>query len=469
MQDAPPRHPDHQLQHAEHHADARHRGPDIRRDAALARDDPPTSFTSSSTSFTPTGEHPAPRWATSFGFLRAARVPSRPSAAPDPRVERLAGMTTHAPRTYLRQFFGRSGPSRSSAAALKPYPLEHGTAHRLCGSFSRPGPAIEATIRIRYPTRTLRTRLRPLPAPLRRARQMPLFPRGRSWAMRWYRAALRRQLGQHAMAGPTKIRPCPQTLEAAGRHRCVSREPGGCGCDRCGRAGLVPARAAVDRRHAPLLPTRVHVFFRNVQGVWACTNPACSGAHENRADIPVGRLFDRPTTTCPCGSRVLEMLYCEPCGDSSWAATGANWAERLVRSSQTIPISKRRRTIRPTIGTIRTTPSTGPHGRPQRSPARKTTLGYRKACGANGDGPSTTTGREKSSLHARAASTHRLALLRSCNPIRSRCLLQQLWPRSRRKTTGLRSAQGARPIGANWRALRRSALSAPVFKRPLRC
>ena len=28
----------------------------------------------------------------------------------------------------------------------------------------------------------------------------------------------------------------------------------------------------------PLLPTRVHLFFRNVQGVWACTNPACSGA-----------------------------------------------------------------------------------------------------------------------------------------------------------------------------------------------
>lgn len=65
----------------------------------------------------------------------------------------------------------------------------------------------------------------------------------------------------------------------------------------------------------PLLPTRVHLFFRNVQGVWACTNPACSEAHWAEPDIPVGRLFDRPTTTCECGSRVLEMLYCEPCGD----------------------------------------------------------------------------------------------------------------------------------------------------------
>src|SRR3546814_14693905 len=73
--------------------------------------------------------------------------------------------------------------------------------------------------------------------------------------------------------------------------------------------------AAESAAGTPLLPARVHLFFRNVQGVWACTNPACSGAHWNEANIPVGRLFDRPTTTCGCGSRVLEMLYCEPCGD----------------------------------------------------------------------------------------------------------------------------------------------------------
>lgn len=81
-------------------------------------------------------------------------------------------------------------------------------------------------------------------------------------------------------------------------------------------AALVMAlSAAQSAGGAPLLPTRVHLFFRNVQGVWACTNPACSGAHWTESDIPTGRLFDRPTTTCACGSRVLEMLYCEPCGD----------------------------------------------------------------------------------------------------------------------------------------------------------
>ena len=75
---------------------------------------------------------------------------------------------------------------------------------------------------------------------------------------------------------------------------------------------LSPAHAA---NGSPLLPIRVHVFFRNVQGVWACSNPACSEAYWTDPNIPVGRLYDRPTTTCRCGSRVLEMLYCEPCGD----------------------------------------------------------------------------------------------------------------------------------------------------------
>ena len=29
----------------------------------------------------------------------------------------------------------------------------------------------------------------------------------------------------------------------------------------------------------------------------------------------VGRLFVEPTTRCTCGARVLEMLYCQTCGD----------------------------------------------------------------------------------------------------------------------------------------------------------
>ena len=83
-----------------------------------------------------------------------------------------------------------------------------------------------------------------------------------------------------------------------------------------GAEGLISSFASAVRRDgAPLLPMRIHIFFRNVQGIWACSNPACTEAAWTNGEIPVGRLYDRPTITCECGSRVLEMLYCEPCGD----------------------------------------------------------------------------------------------------------------------------------------------------------
>jgi DEAD/DEAH box helicase domain-containing protein len=81
-------------------------------------------------------------------------------------------------------------------------------------------------------------------------------------------------------------------------------------------AGLVAAFSPAQLPGgSPPLPLRVHIFFRNIQGVWACSNPACSEAAWTERNIPVGRLYDRPTTTCRCGSRILEMLYCESCGD----------------------------------------------------------------------------------------------------------------------------------------------------------
>ncbi len=63
------------------------------------------------------------------------------------------------------------------------------------------------------------------------------------------------------------------------------------------------------------LPIRAHLFFRNVQGIWACTNSHCPEA-PNRAELcPVGALHYHPTLSCGCGSRVLELLACESCGE----------------------------------------------------------------------------------------------------------------------------------------------------------
>lgn len=80
---------------------------------------------------------------------------------------------------------------------------------------------------------------------------------------------------------------------------------------------LVTAVAsALSPRGNPILPLRSHLFFRNVQGIWACSDPGCASKPFQNPDILVGQLFDRPTTTCTCGSRVLELLYCESCGDT---------------------------------------------------------------------------------------------------------------------------------------------------------
>lgn len=71
-------------------------------------------------------------------------------------------------------------------------------------------------------------------------------------------------------------------------------------------------------REAPL-PLRTHYFFRNVGRMWACVNPACSGRGAFAAGEtvpPVGRLYYEPRPRCGwCGSRVLELLYCQPCGE----------------------------------------------------------------------------------------------------------------------------------------------------------
>lgn len=64
---------------------------------------------------------------------------------------------------------------------------------------------------------------------------------------------------------------------------------------------------------------RAHMFTRLISGVWACTNPGCTEVegkykYEGRR---IGKLFSIPASSCGCGSRVLELLYCFQCGDVS--------------------------------------------------------------------------------------------------------------------------------------------------------
>src|SRR5262249_44086907 len=46
--------------------------------------------------------------------------------------------------------------------------------------------------------------------------------------------------------------------------------------------GLVTAAAlARTPEDDPLLPQRIHLFFRSIQGVWACSDPACAATARN--------------------------------------------------------------------------------------------------------------------------------------------------------------------------------------------
>ncbi len=60
---------------------------------------------------------------------------------------------------------------------------------------------------------------------------------------------------------------------------------------------------------------RAHLLFRNLQGMWICTDPHCTLAAPRANYCPAGRLHYVPRLTCDCGARVLELLYCESCGE----------------------------------------------------------------------------------------------------------------------------------------------------------
>jgi len=64
-------------------------------------------------------------------------------------------------------------------------------------------------------------------------------------------------------------------------------------------------------------PQRAHYFFRNIDGLWACSNKHCSEVdpkyqYENRL---IGKLYRRPRVRCGCGGLVYEILTCRACGE----------------------------------------------------------------------------------------------------------------------------------------------------------
>jgi len=78
--------------------------------------------------------------------------------------------------------------------------------------------------------------------------------------------------------------------------------------------GMVDGLAAAPTTDVPF---RGHLMVRGLRGLWACCNPDCPEVSDPTPDRHIGRLHEAPRSTCACGARVLELLYCFECGDVS--------------------------------------------------------------------------------------------------------------------------------------------------------
>ena len=70
----------------------------------------------------------------------------------------------------------------------------------------------------------------------------------------------------------------------------------------------------------PLLPVRLHLLYRSMEGLFACINPRCTGAptssENTRNMMGYGRLYlDRRTHCESCSGPVLELSSCRKCGE----------------------------------------------------------------------------------------------------------------------------------------------------------
>ena len=69
-----------------------------------------------------------------------------------------------------------------------------------------------------------------------------------------------------------------------------------------------------------LLPTRLHLFFRGLPGLYACSNSNCCMRRDSNTETEsiLGRLFTQPSYTCACPeqARVYELLTHRECGSA---------------------------------------------------------------------------------------------------------------------------------------------------------
>ena len=78
---------------------------------------------------------------------------------------------------------------------------------------------------------------------------------------------------------------------------------------------LIIAPLARSKQGAVLFPARMHMLFRGLSGVFACTNPECPHSHSDNK-LTLGEIFlsDGPMVCPHCGSMVYELYNDRRCG-----------------------------------------------------------------------------------------------------------------------------------------------------------
>lgn len=79
-------------------------------------------------------------------------------------------------------------------------------------------------------------------------------------------------------------------------------------------AFLAIAPLAKNANNQVLYPARLHMMFRGLQGIYACSNPMCK--HKNHdSSLELGRVYlNKPGTRCECGGMIYELLNERSCG-----------------------------------------------------------------------------------------------------------------------------------------------------------
>ena len=72
---------------------------------------------------------------------------------------------------------------------------------------------------------------------------------------------------------------------------------------------LAIAPMAKDSNGSVLFPSRLHMMFRGMQGLYACSNPNCT-EKKIKNNLPIGKIyFGTHDDVCKCGGRIYELTF----------------------------------------------------------------------------------------------------------------------------------------------------------------